>query len=112
MVFGGAAGVAGAELFHHNPSQGQAPTTIGINGNFASFPSAPTRPGPGLNIHAAVYAEQDVTQKVRALVNPEQILTIKKLSDEFADPWPEAKRKGFSVLYQYGDRPMEVWAGR
>jgi hypothetical protein len=65
-----------------------------------------------LTIHAAAFADVDVTAKVRARVSPEQVLTIENLTDEFGDPWPEAKRKMFSVLYQFGDRPLEVWAGR
>jgi hypothetical protein len=78
----------------------------------ASFPGGHAYSGPRLIIHAAAFADKDVTDRVRALVNPEQVLTIEKMIDEFGDPWPEAERKMFSVLYQYGDRPLEVWAGR
>ena len=119
---GGAAGMAGAfavhetsNLLHHHHHQNQGgvpPTTAGgSGGGMGSFLGGPMYSGPRLTIHAAAYADVDVTDRVRALVSPEQVLTIKSMKDEFADPWPEVERKSLSVLYQYGDRPMEVWAG-
>jgi hypothetical protein len=123
FAVGGAAGVAGAlavseasSFLHHHHNQGGAsggaPAAAGGGGGIGSFFSGLTHSGPRLYIHAAAYADVDVTDKVRALITPDQVLTIDKLSDEFGDPWPEAKRKMFNVLYQYGDRPLEVWAGR
>lgn len=121
LAVGSAAGVAGAlamgsasNLLHHHHSQEQIPATrIGSNGpGMSSFVGGLTHSGPTLHIHAATFADADVTQRVRALVGPSQELTIAKMSDEFGDPWPEAKRKSFIVLYQYGERPMEVWVGR
>jgi hypothetical protein len=71
-------------------------------------------PGSRLIIHAAIYADKDVTNKVRSLLTPDQVFSLHpaRLNDEFGDPWPNNGRKMFNVLYQYGDRPMEVWAGR
>jgi hypothetical protein len=67
-----------------------------------------------LIIHGAAYADRDVAAKAMALVTPDQAFSFdfKKLNDELGDPWPENERKSFNVLYQYGDRPLEVWAGR
>jgi hypothetical protein len=72
------------------------------------------KPGPPrLIIHAAAFADKDVTGTLRMLAASEQQISFqKRLTEQFGDPWPEAKRKGLSILYQYGDRPMEVWAGR
>ena len=118
FAMGGAAGVAGAlaatgasNLLHHH-NQGGGPATAGAGGGMGSFLGGITYSGPRLIIHAAAYADVDVTDRVKARISPEQALTIDSLTDEFTDPWPEAKRKMFSVLYQYGDRPLEVWAGR
>jgi hypothetical protein len=69
-------------------------------------------PGPQLHIRAATFADADVTARVRSLVTPTQEVRIAKLEDEFGDPWPEAKRKAFCVLYQFGERPLEVYCGR
>jgi hypothetical protein len=87
------------------------PTTGGGPG---SFFGGPPQSGPRLIIHGAAYADMDVAAKVVALVTPDQVLSLdcKKLNDAFGDPWPENERKSFSVLYQYGDRPLEVWVGR
>lgn len=68
--------------------------------------------GPPLHIYGAVFADRDVTQIVRGLVTPQQVLSIQgeKLVEQFGDPWPEAGRKMFNVLYAYGDRPLELVA--
>ena len=116
---GGAAGMAGAFAaheasnvlhHHHHQNQGGVPTTAGGSGGTGSFLGGLTYSGPRLTIHAAAYADADVTDRVRALVSPEQVLTIKSMNDDFGNPWPEVDRKSFTVLYQYGDRPLEVWA--
>lgn len=105
-------GVSNYPQYHYpQPSVG-VPATGGSNamGNFhgGSFNS-----GPRLVIHSATFADKDVTERVRMLINSEQQISIqKKMTEEFGDPWPESTRKGLSILYQYGDRPMEVWAGR
>jgi hypothetical protein len=99
-----------SKLLHHHHSQGQEPTASGGIGGISSFLGGAT--GPRLHIHAAAYADRDVTDGVRSLVSADQKLTITNLFDEFGDPWPEAKQKGFNCLYQYGDRPLEVWASR
>jgi hypothetical protein len=121
FAVGSAVGVAGAlavneasSLFHHHQggASAGAPTAAGGGGGMTSFLGGITHSGPRLVIHAAAYADRDVTDKVKARISPDQILTIENMNDEFGDPWPEANRKMFSVLYQYGDRPLEVWAGR
>ncbi len=122
LALGGAAGMAGAlavggasNLLHHHHDQGGVsaggPTSVGGTGSIAPFRSGSMHSGPPLIIHAAAYADMDVTDKVRARVTPDQVFSVEKLSDEFGDPWPEVKVKMFSVLYQYGERPLEVWAG-
>ncbi|KAH7175249.1 hypothetical protein EDB81DRAFT_634786 [Dactylonectria macrodidyma] len=72
----------------------------------------PTQNGPPLHIYGAVFADKDVTQIVRSLVTPQQTFQIKgeSLTEQLGDPWPEAGRKMFNVLYSYGDRPMELIA--
>ncbi|CEJ92410.1 hypothetical protein VHEMI08064 [[Torrubiella] hemipterigena] len=67
---------------------------------------------PPLFIHAATFADRDITQVVRSLITRNQSLEFKgkELKNRFSDPWPGADRKSFIVLYQYGDRPMEVLA--
>ena len=76
-----------------------------------SLQGGPFKAGPRLIIHAATFADKDITETIRTLVSTEQQISFqKKFTEEFGDPWPEAKRKGLSILYQYGDRPMEVWA--
>jgi hypothetical protein len=120
---GGAVGMAGAfaaneaaSFLHHHHGPGGAPAgalpAAGGGGGMGSLLGGLTYSGPRLNIFAAAYVDVDVTNKVRARVTPEQVLAIDNLADEFGDPWPEVKRKMFSVLYQYGDRPLEVWASR
>ena len=98
------------KLLHHHDGQGQESIASGGIGRIGSFLGGAT--GPPLHIHAAAYADRDVTDGVRSLVTADQKLTITNLFDEFGDPWPEAKQKGFNCLYQYGDRPLEVWASR
>ena len=112
---GYASGGAPNPFYHGNPGGPppelpEATTGGGAGSFFGDF--APS--GPRLIIHGAAYADMDVAAKVMASVTPDQVLSLdcKKLNDEFGDPWPENGRKGFNVLYQYGDRPLEVWAGR
>lgn len=121
FAMGGAAGMAGAlvaseasNLLHHHRSQDGASTAVGGGGGISSFLGGITHTGPRLYIHVAAFADRDVTDKVRALVTPQQEFTLEggKMKDEFGDPWPEVGRKMFSIMYQYGDRPLEVWAGR
>lgn len=96
---------------YHQPPEG-LPATGGSSAT-GTLHGGPFISGPRLVIHAATFADKDVTGKVRMLVNSEQQISIqKKMTEEFGDPWPESTRKGLSILYQYGDRPMEVWAGR
>jgi hypothetical protein len=98
-------------FYHDNPGGPPPGATTGWGAG--SFLGGLTHSGPRLIIHGATYADMDVTAKVMVLVTPDQVLSLacKKLNDEFGDPWPE-NRKGFNILYQYGDRPLEVWAGR
>jgi hypothetical protein len=80
--------------------------TVGI-GAFTPPPS-----GPPLYIYGAAFADRDVTQIVRSLVTPQQTLTLTgdTLVQKLGDPWPQVRRKMFSVLYSYGDRTMELLA--
>jgi hypothetical protein len=109
---GYALGEAANPFYHGNP--GGPPPGVTTGEGAGSFFGGFAQSGPRLIIHGATYADADVTAKVMALVTPDQVLSLdcKKLNDEFGDPWPENGRKGFNVLYQYGDRPLEVWAGR
>jgi hypothetical protein len=87
-------------------------TVAGGSDDKASSLGSLTHSGPRLIIHGAAYADKDVTDKVRSLVTSEQVLNFGNYNGEFGDPWPENPRKVLSILYQYGDRPLEVWAGR
>jgi hypothetical protein len=113
---GTAAGYASggvANPFYYG-SPGGPPPGATTGESAGSFYGGLAQPGPRMITHGATYADMDVTAKVIALVTPDQVLSLdcKKLDDEFGDPWPGNGRKSFSVLYQYGDRPLEVWAGR
>ncbi|KAH7232159.1 uncharacterized protein BKA55DRAFT_667261 [Fusarium redolens] len=68
--------------------------------------------GPPLYIYGAAFADRDVTQIVRSLVTSQQTLTLTgdTLVQKLGDPWPQVRRKMFSVLYSYGDRTMELLA--
>jgi hypothetical protein len=109
---GYASGGAANPYYYGNP--GGPPPGATTGGGAGSFYGGFAPSGPRLIIHGATYADMDVGAKVVALVTPDQVLSLecKKLNDEFGNPWPENGRKGFNVLYQYGDRPLEVWAGR
>jgi hypothetical protein len=109
---GYASGEAANPFYYGNP--GGPPPGATTGGGAGSFFGDFAQSGPRLIIHGAAYADMDVAAKVMALITPDQVLSLdcKKLNDEFGDPWPENGRKGFNVLYQYGDRPLEVWAGR
>ncbi|RSL88692.1 hypothetical protein CEP51_001584 [Fusarium floridanum] len=89
--------------YHHEGIQ--SPVTGGMG---AFTPQS----GPPLHIFGAVFADRDVTQIVKSLVTPQQTLTLSgdTLAEKLGDPWPEAERKMFNVLYSYGDRPMELIA--
>ncbi|KAJ2967801.1 hypothetical protein NQ176_g9493 [Zarea fungicola] len=65
---------------------------------------------PPLNIYGAVFADQDVTSVARSLAARDQTLSLKgdTLVKQFGNLWPETARKSFSMLYSYGDRPMEL----
>ncbi|KAI8712349.1 WW domain-containing protein [Fusarium sp. LHS14.1] len=105
--YGGTPGTPGmtppAQPYHHGGVQ--SPVTGGMG---AFTPQI----GPPLHIYGAVFADRDVTQIVKSLVTPQQTLTLSgdTLAEKLGDPWPEAERKMFNVLYSYGDRPMEVIA--
>ncbi|KAF4445793.1 hypothetical protein F53441_10542 [Fusarium austroafricanum] len=107
---GGAVGVVPGMQSPVLPHQtGGMPMPLQSPSPMGSFPS---HSGPPLHIYGAVFADKDVTQIVRSLVTPQQTLQVKgeSLVQQFGDPWPEAERKMFNVLYSYGDRPMELIA--
>jgi len=69
---------------------------------------------PRLTIHAATFAGEDVTQKVQLLVKDDQSFSIAggSMIENFGDPWPDSGWcRELCVLYQYGDRPLEVLCG-
>jgi hypothetical protein len=115
---GAAAAYAGHEVstqMHHQNSFG--PSAAGPGPASAYVNPAVNSGKPPLIIHAAVWSVADITQKIRMLVQPDQTVNIPvdKLVEEFGDPWPESGgrlHKGYAVLYQYGERPMEVLAGK
>jgi hypothetical protein len=114
----GAAAAAGAGMYppHHHQQQQQPPPPAPMHSqNYyggATQYQAPVSSGPRLFIHGATFADKDVTEKVRSLVTSDQQISIAKMTDTFGDPWPESERKSLTILYQYGDRPLEVWTGR
>ena len=85
----------------HSPpvNQNTRPTSSGYQG------SAP------LYIHAACWCDQDITQKVRSMVTPQQTLSLRcdALTYHFGDPMPN-RRKQFSLLYSYGQQPWQLVA--
>jgi len=95
----------------------------GLGGLFGNHPHSPpvnqhTRPtGPGLVhdgrlwIHAACFCDQDITQKIRHMVTPQQTLSIHcdALTYNFGDPWPN-HIKQFSLIYSYDQQPWQVIA--
>jgi hypothetical protein len=121
-ALGVGAGVAGAYAaheasglpYHHSGTVENSAAGPGLASTFMS----PVNAGkPPLIIHAATWSVADITQKMRMLVRPDQTINIpcNKLVEEFGDPWPESGKgghKGFAILYQYGERPMEVLAGQ
>ena len=107
-----------SHLLHHQQGSGQQQGTDGAAGSASAgfgtgLTSAVTNMAkPRLIIHAATFADADVTAKVRSMVKQEdQSFSILKGTyyDTFGDPWPDAgPNRGFVALYQYGDRPMEL----
>ncbi|KAF9761209.1 hypothetical protein IL306_003917 [Fusarium sp. DS 682] len=102
-------GVPGVQSFGSPHQTGGMPVPLQNPSSISAFQP---QSGPPLHIYGAVFADKDVTQIVRSLVTPQQTLQIKgdSLVEQFGDPWPEAERKMFNVLYSYGDRPMELLA--
>lgn len=110
---------AGQNLGHYNSTPDMTPLTQpyhhggGVQSPATGGMGAFTpQNGPPLHIYGAVFADRDVTQIVRNLATPQQtlILTGDTLVEKLGDPWSEAERKMFNVLYSYGDRPMELIA--
>lgn len=88
-----------------------APMPVGVGaGQTGAYP--PNSMSPPLYIYGAVFADKDVTQIVRSLIKSDQSISLTgdTLIQQLGKPWPEAERKAFSVLYAYGDRPMEFLA--
>ncbi|KAE8442224.1 hypothetical protein EG329_003695 [Mollisiaceae sp. DMI_Dod_QoI] len=97
--------VFGSHSHHH--SQSPAPPI-----NQLTRPNgSPTSGSFPLYIHAACFCDQDITQKVRGMVTPQQTLSIRcdSLTYHFGDPWPN-HHKQFSVLYSYGQQPWQLVA--
>ena len=122
-AIGAGVGIAGAfaateasHLLHHhraNPdgaarSDSQPSLGAGVMNKFHNANK------PRLTIHAATFAGEDVTQKVQLLVKDDQSINIPgdSMIDNFGDPWPgSGPCRELCVLYQYGDRPLEVLCG-
>jgi hypothetical protein len=103
-----------SHIFHHGRQDGaplplpEGPSGSGIGSLFGGLaPSASP-----LYTHGARFCDKGVANACRAKIAPDQTLSIDNLVQEFGDLWPEACWKMFNVVYQYGDRPMEVWVGR
>ncbi|KUJ14573.1 uncharacterized protein LY89DRAFT_671907 [Mollisia scopiformis] len=73
-------------------------------------PTHPTGTLP-LYIHSACFCDADITQKLRAMITPQQTLSLRcdSLTFHFGDPWPN-HRKQFSMLYSYGQQPWQLIA--
>lgn len=93
--------------YYGQPQYAAGPMNAGA-GHTNVAPSSGVQP---LRIYAAMFADKDVTQILRSLVTPQQSvsLTGNTLVKQFGNPWPETERQAFSVLYQYGERPMEAF---
>jgi hypothetical protein len=75
-------------------------------------PTSPAFQGNApLYIHAACWCDQDITQKVRAMVTTQQAVSLRcdALTYYFGDPMPN-KIKQFSILYSYGQQPWQLVA--
>jgi hypothetical protein len=115
---GGAAGVVGAlaldEASHvfHQGGKDEAPPPPGgpPDSGIGSLFGRPTPSCPRLHIYGATISDKDVTDACRTKIDPDQSLKIGDMVKEFGDPWPENNVKQFTCLYQYGDRPLEIWA--
>jgi len=67
-----------------------------------------TEPHPSTST-AAASVDQDITQKLRSMVTPQQTLSIRadSLVYHFGDPWPD-HCKQFAMLYSYGTQPWQL----
>lgn len=102
--YGASGGNYGQMTYGSVPPPMSASVTIpGVSGN---------RNAPPLYIHAATYADKDVTHVVRTMVGHDQSIELKgdNLKNKFGDPWPAVNRKALIIIYQYGDRPWELLA--
>ncbi len=112
---GGLLGAMGSRLPFSNNNTAPPQPHVGPaqHSGLAGFMPAALGGGnaPRLNIICAAYCDRDVTNAVRSLIKPGQILEVdtNKLVEMFGDPWPD-NRKQFSVLYSYGQRPWELAA--
>ncbi|KAJ3498445.1 hypothetical protein NLG97_g1116 [Lecanicillium saksenae] len=102
--YGGGAGVYG------QPTYGGVPPPMSGNVNPSVVDGG--RTVPPLYIHAATYADKDVTHVVRTMIGHDQSIELKgsNLKNQFGDPWPAVDRKALIIIYQYGDRPWELLA--
>jgi hypothetical protein len=120
LAAGGAAGLAGGLavgeatnfFHHHNQNASNPPPAPGVGGGALSFFSNMTNPEQSLHILAATYSDKDVTYTATQMINSQQQLFLENIIEAFGDPWPEVQRKSFSAVYQYGNRPLEIFAGR
>jgi hypothetical protein len=64
---------------------------------------------PRLKIHAAVFADRDITAKVQSMVTVDQTLSLDgmRANEYFGSVW-YGTRKAICILYQYEGREMEL----
>jgi hypothetical protein len=68
---------------------------------------------PRLKIHAAVFADLDITDKVQSMVTVDQTLSLDcmRANEYFGSVW-YGTRKAICILYQYEGREMELLVTR
>jgi hypothetical protein len=117
-ALGGLAGVAGAtvigSMMHHSDDPndvGNGGSQGGLFGGSEGGVGGAGYDSPPLYIEAALFGDRDVTPLVRSLVDVQQKLVIKGgngMREVLGDPWPEAQYLALTVLFRFGDRPMEL----
>lgn len=109
--YGGGSGGYGQPTYAGMPPPPHGGAPPPLSGYVNPAGGAPRGVAP-LYIHAATYADKDVTPVVRSMIGHEQKIELKGsiLSKHFGDPWPAVERKALIIIYQYGDRPWELLA--
>ena len=86
-------------------------TIAASDGNDLLIPPGVT-PMPRLTIHRAMWALEDMTDQLYALVTYEQTIVFNVDKGKYPATWtndfPHDGPKTWSVIYQYGDEPLEL----